>query len=177
MSIRASHVVVLQAVIEYKCGEGACLIGVVKLGGRVSQAPRDLLMPLHFNSLKNKLCWLQFCVSPSCDVNLLWLLLGFLSPFTESYFKAGKWSKTAEKKKKNPQRPGTLHTYIDPLPVSAAHSLSLRKQKQATPSDVSFFLSPRAQSCQTLQHFNWFPFSLTCAHSILVHKPRDWISY
>lgn len=61
MSIRASHVVALQAVIEYKCGEGVCLIEVVKLcvwgGGRqVSRAPSDLLISLHFNSLKNKLC-------------------------------------------------------------------------------------------------------------------------
>lgn len=30
MSIRGSRVVALQSVIENKCGEGECLIGVVK---------------------------------------------------------------------------------------------------------------------------------------------------
>lgn len=74
MSIRGSRLVALQAVIENKCGKGACLIGVVKLmvvGGRVCRAPRDLLISMHFNSLENKLCRLQFFVSPSCGVNLL----------------------------------------------------------------------------------------------------------
>lgn len=65
MSIRGSHVVALQAVIENKCGEGEYLIGVVKQWGvegvmGAFWAPRDLLISLHFNSLKNKLCRLQF---------------------------------------------------------------------------------------------------------------------
>lgn len=33
MSIRDSHVVALQTVIENKCGEGECLIALVKQGG------------------------------------------------------------------------------------------------------------------------------------------------
>lgn len=33
MSIRSSHVVALHAVIENKCGEGECLIGVVRRRG------------------------------------------------------------------------------------------------------------------------------------------------
>lgn len=163
MSISGSRVVTLQAVIENKCGE--CLIGVVKQeGGFVGHLEISSSL-LHLNSLKRKLCRLQFFSSPSCDVNLRWLLLGFSPPFAESYFKAGKWSKTEKIKSPTYRHPAYIHTACLPQ----HHTLSGSKTKV---SDIvwcfSFFLfflfilSPQAQSCQTSQHFNWFPFFCAC---------------
>lgn len=129
--------------------------------GRVCWAPRDLLISLHSNSLKNKLCRLQFFFFFALVLVEMWTCRDFCSapplrhPFAESYFKAEKWSKTVEKNK-IPQRTGTLHTYIQLLPVSTPRSLSLRKQKRATPSDVSLPFSLVSSSSTVLSDIATF---------------------
>lgn len=128
-------------------------------GGRVCWAPRDLFISLHVYSLKNKLCRLQFLRV----LVAMWTCGDFClasPPFAESYFKAGKWSKTVEKNKFPNVPAPCIHAYSS---LSRHHIFShSKKKKQATPSDVFrspfFCVSPRAQSCQTLQHFNWFSF-------------------
>lgn len=107
-------------------------------GGRVCWAPRDLLISLHFNSLKNKLCRLQFFARPSCDVNLRWLLLGSFPPFAASYFKAGKWSKTVEKINSPTYRhPAYIHTA--PACLDTAYSLTRKTKASDTVWCFLFF--------------------------------------
>lgn len=156
--------------------------------GRVCWAPRDLLISLHSNSLKNKLCRFQFFVFFSRVLVEMWTCRDFCSPPSLATPLPRVTSKRRSdqrqlKKNKIPQRTGTLHTYIQLLPVSTPRSLSHSENKSERWRLMFPFLflssPPRAQSCQTLQHFNWFPFfpPLVCVCSILVRKPRDWISH
>lgn len=194
MSIRGSHVVALQAVIENKCEEGECLIGVVKRGwvGGVCWAPRDPLISLHLNSLKNKLCRLQFFSFFLQGLVAMWTFsdfcLAFFPPFRWELLQSRQVIKDSREKKYNSptyQHPAYIHTA--PACLDTAHSLySLtQKTKQATPSDVFlftflFFFFFCLLERSPVRHCNIsieFPLSLICVCSILVRKPKDWISH
>lgn len=93
-------------------------------------------------------------------------------PFAESYFKAGKWSKTAEKKKKKRSQtychPAYIHRGLSHRPI-LSHSQNKSKQHC-----LMFSLSVVSSSSglSDTQHFSWFHFPITCACSISVRKPR-----
>lgn len=129
-------------------------------GGGIVGYPE--ISSLHvFNSLKNKLCRLQFF--------FWWVLVAMwtcgdfcLAFFPSSLRVTSKLESDQRQLKKNkfPNVPAPcIHTSSFCLSQHHTHFLSENKSMRHR---LMFFFSPRAHFCQTLQHFNWFLFLLVC---------------
>lgn len=147
---------------------------------RVCWAPRDLLISFHFNCLKNKLCRLQFLQVLVAMWTCGDFCLAFSPPLPcRELLQSLKVIKDSWKNKFPNVPAPCIHTYS--FCMSQHHTLSQpenKRKRHRLMSSSSFFpyfvsSSTVLSNIATFQLISLFP----CACSILVHKPRDWISH